>query len=159
MINTYYISAKGYKKLEEDYYNIDKQIMETNKKMGDSVKRDNDLRENPEFMELRVKAMYELPQKKEDLWKKYQNAVIIEEMDEYKNFDGITVIIGAVVDVIFNGENCEYTILGSDEGNLKEGILSCKAPIAQALYGHKIGETIDFNGNKISILNIKKYNG
>ena len=55
-MENYYITKNGYKKLYEDYLNIDKEITEVNKMMGESVKRDNDLRENPEFMELRVRA-------------------------------------------------------------------------------------------------------
>ena len=96
-MENYYITKNGYKKLYEDYLNIDKEITEVNKMMGESVKRDNDLRENPEFMELRVRAMYELPAKKKSLWDKYNSAIIIEETDEYKNFDGNTVIRGCLV--------------------------------------------------------------
>ena len=61
------ISKKGYKKLCEELKNVDSEIIETQREMGESAKRDNDLRENPEYMELRVKAMYTLPQKKQKL--------------------------------------------------------------------------------------------
>ena len=65
------ISKKGYEKLCEEYHSMDQKITDTQRKMGESAKRDNDLRENPEFMELRVKAMYTLPAEKEQLYKKY----------------------------------------------------------------------------------------
>lgn len=155
----YYITKKGYEELYRSFLNVDNEILETNRRIGESVKRDNDLRENSEFMQLRVKAMYELPQKKENLWKRCNEAIIIEDMDSYKNFDGQTVIVGCIVEVRFDGENCRYTILGTDEGNIKESVLSCNAPIARALLGKHIGESIVFNDMKVSILSVEKYAG
>lgn len=156
-MENYYITKNGYKKLYEDYLNIDKEITEVNKMMGESVKRDNDLRENQEFMELRVRAMYELPAKKKSLWDKYNSAIIIEETDEYKNFDGNTVIRGCLVKIdIDEEEECEYQIKGSDEGDISNDILSCDAPMIQFLLGHKVGETVIFNNMKINILAVER---
>lgn len=151
-----YISRKGHKELYQRYLEIDKQIQDTMRKMGESAKRDNDLRENPEYMELRVQAMYTLPQQKENLFTRYQNAVIIEETEEYKNFDGNTVIMGTKVKLLIDGEEEEYEILGNKEGNLKLSILSCEAPIAKAVIQKHLKETIQFNGMEISILSIEK---
>lgn len=151
-----YISRKGYEQLYQMYLETDKKIQETMKKMGESAKRDNDLRENPEFMELRVQAMYNLPRQKEELFTRYQNAIIIEETENYKNFDGNTVIIGSRVKLMIDGEEEEYVILGNKEGNLKLSILSCDAPIAKAVIHKHLKETIQFNGMEISILSIEK---
>lgn len=151
-----YISRKGHEELYQRYLEIDKQIQDTMRKMGESAKRDNDLRENPEYMELRVQAMYTLPQHKENLFTRYQNAVIIEETEEYKNFDGNTVIMGTKVKLLIDGEEEEYEILGNKEGNLKLSILSCEAPIAKAVIQKHLKETIQFNGMEISILAIEK---
>lgn len=152
----YYIMKSGYEKLYEDYLNIDHEITEANKLMGESAKRDNDLRENPEFMELRVRAMYELPAKRQNLLNKYNSAIVIEETDEYKNFDGCTVIRGCMVRINIDGDELEYQIKGSDEGDISKDILSCDAPISQALLGHKIGENVKFNDMIIKILAIER---
>ena len=152
----YFISKKGYEIKYNEFLNVDNEIIETNREMGESAKRDNDLRENQEFMQLRVKAMYELPQKKERLRLCCENAIIIEDMDEFKNFDGTTVIIGSTVKLDFEGDICEYTILGSEEGDIDNGILSCEAPIAQSILGKRKGEEIEFNGCKIVIREIMK---
>lgn len=153
----FYITRAGYKQLYEDYLNVDNEITEANKMMGESVKRDNDLRENPEFMELRVKAMYELPAKKQTLWDKYSSAIIIEETEEYQKFDGKTVIRGCKVKLDFDDEGiCEYQIKGSDEGDLSSDILSCDAPMAKALLGKQLGTVVEFNGMNIEILEIER---
>lgn len=156
-MDKYYITKAGYQKLYEDYLSVDNEITEANKMMGESVKLDNDLRENPEFMELRVKAMYELPAKKQTLWDKYNSAVIIEETEEYQQFDGKTVIRGSRIKLNFDGKDiCEYEIKGSDEGDLSNDILSCDAPMAQALLGSRLGTVVEFNGMHIEILEINR---
>lgn len=151
-----YISKKGYEDLYQKYLETDKQIQDTMKKMGESAKRDNDLRENPEYMGLRVQAMYTLPMQKESILSRYQNAIIIEDTEEYKNFDGNTVIMGTKVKLMIDGEVEEYIILGNNEGNLNLSILSCEAPIAKAIMQKHLGETVNFNGMEISILSIEK---
>lgn len=154
---SYYITRRGYQKLYEDYLNVDNEIAQANIMMGESVKRDNDLRENPEFMELRVKAMYELPSKKQSLWNKYNSAIVIEDTNEYKKFDGKTVIRGCKIKINIDGyEICEYQIKGSDEGDINNDILSCDAPMARALLGKKIGEKVKFNEMEIEILEVVK---
>ena len=75
-------------------------------------------------------------------------------MDEFKNFNGTKVIIGSTVKLDFEGDICEYTILGSEEGDIDNGILSCEAPIAQAILGKQSGEEVEFNGCKIVIKEI-----
>lgn len=153
-VKKYYISKKGYENLYEQYLDIDRQISILNKQIGESVKRDNDLRENPEFMQLRVKAMYELPHKKQELWNKYERAIIIENTDEYKNFDGTIVIIGCNVLLIIDDEEVEYFIAGTDQGNIDEGIMSCSAPIAEAILNRNVGNKILFNDFYIEIVKV-----
>lgn len=149
------ISKKGYKKLCEELKNVDSEIAETQRKMGESAKCDNDLRENPEYMELRVKAMYILPQKKHKLYERTRDCKIIEKTSEYKNFDG-NVIVGSKVKIICDGEEETYIILGDNEGDIDNNILSCKAPFAQALLGKHIKEIVSFNGMIIQIEEITR---
>lgn len=151
-----FITRLGKEKLYEEYLSIDDAIVEINRKMGESAKTDNDLRENPEFMELRVKAMYELPARKKELLNKYKQAIVIEDMEDYIHFDGKTVIIGSTVKIQMDDDIEEYKIVGTDEGNLLNKELSCNAPIAQKIIGRKIGEKIEYNGMNIHIISVKK---
>lgn len=153
----YYISRKGHEKLSQEIKAIDNEIIDVRRLIGESAARDNDLRENKEFMDLRVKAMYELPNKKRTLWDIYQQSQIIEDTPEYKNFDGKQVIIGSVVDIDFAGEECTYAILGSSEGDIDNNIISCDAPLSKALIGKKIGQEVIFNNQPIRVLAIRKY--
>lgn len=150
------ISRAGLVKLKAEFEAIDAEIQKTLNEMGESAKRDNDLRENPEFMELRVKAMHTLPAQKEKLYWKIKEAVIIEETHEYQEFDGTTVIVGAIVTFIMDGVEKKFTILGSTEGDLKSCILACDAPLAQTMLGKHVGDTFSFNSRAIVIKKIEK---
>ncbi len=150
------ISKKGYEKLCEEYQLMDQKIIGTQRKMGESAKRDNDLRENPEFMELRVKAMYTLPAEKEKLYKRMHDCMIIEESEFFKKFDGSKVIPGSKVVYEIDGETETLTILGDNESDLNNGIISAATPMAKALINKHINELIEFNGMKITIKSIEK---
>ena len=124
--------------------------------MGKSAKRDFDLRENPEFMELRVKAMHTLPAKKEKIYRQMKSSYVIEETQEYINFDGVTVIIGSKVTFDMDGMMFTYSILGNSEGNFENDIMSCDAPLAEALLGKRIGDTIVFNSAIIRVIKVER---
>ncbi len=156
MKTTGLISRAGLEKLKAEYEAIDAEIQRTINEMGESAKRDNDLRENPEFMELRVKAMHELPAKKENLRCRIQDAVVIEETREYKEFDGTTVIPGTSVTFTMEGAEKKFTILGCKEDDFKNGILACDAPLAEAMIGKHVGDKFSFNSRAIVIKNVEK---
>ena len=149
------ISKEGYKGIRKEYDEIDNELIKVQKAMGESAKRDNDLRENPEYMQLRVKAMYEIPKRKEKLLNRLKECKFIEDQDEYKNFDG-SVIAGSKVKITFDGEKEEYSILGDKEGSFEENIMSCKAPLAQTLLGKRAGDTVNFNNTIIIIEEVTK---
>ena len=53
------------------------------------------------------------------------------------------------------GHEVTYTLVGATEANPLEGKISDASPIGKAVLGHKAGETIDFNGKKVKIAEIK----
>ena len=150
------ISRAGLAKLEAESKAIDAEIQKTLKEMGESAKRDNDLRENSEFMELRVRAMHTLPAEKEKLYWKMKDAVIIEETHEYQEFDGTTIIVGAIVTFSMDGTEEKLTILGSMEGDFENNIIACDAPLAQAMLGKHVGDAFSFNSRMVVIKSIEK---
>ena len=154
IMKEYRVTREGYNKLMEEYQNIDVEYVETTKAMGKSKEMDSDLRENPEFMNLRVKAMYEIPKKKKELFEMLQSSVIIEDTEEYKNWDRKTVIDKCGVTLEINGEESDYSILGENQSDIDSNIISSSAPLVKELLGHKKGDTITFNGIKFLIKDI-----
>ena len=65
------------------------------------------------------------------------------------------VALGATVALTLSGKKMEYTIVGPTEANPLEGKISNESPIGAALMGHKAGESFDFNGKKVKVVEIK----
>lgn len=65
------------------------------------------------------------------------------------------VDLGAVVSLNMGGRKVTYTVVGATEANPLEGKISNESPIGKALLGKKAGETFDFNGKKVKILEIQ----
>ena len=65
------------------------------------------------------------------------------------------VDLGATVTLNMNGKKVTYTVVGTTEANPLEGKISNESPIGKALLGHKTGESFEFNGKKIKIVEIK----
>ncbi len=71
------------------------------------------------------------------------NAIIIKK----SNIDTSKVGIGTKVklhDLEFD-EDVEYKIIGSDESDPKNGLISNLSPVGSALLGHKVGEIVSVN--------------
>ena len=66
-----------------------------------------------------------------------------------------SVALGATVSLDMGGRTVEYTLVGPTEANPLEGKISNESPIGKAIMGHKTGETVEFNGKKVVIKEIK----
>lgn len=150
------ITKNGFEQLKEDVRKVEDEILDVQREMGESVKRDNDLRENPEYMDLRVKAMYSLPAKKAELLNRLKSCIIIEDTAQYQSFNGQKVIVGSKVTYEFDGEEETLSIVGDREGNIDEGLISCEARFAKDLIGKHIGEKFEFNGSTIVIKKVER---
>lgn len=65
------------------------------------------------------------------------------------------VDLGANVSLDMGGHKVEYSVVGPTEANPLEGKISNESPIGKALLGRKAGETFEFNGKKVKIIEIK----
>ena len=58
-------------------------------------------------------------------------------------------VLGALVKLNMGGRKVEYTLVGPTEANPLEGKISNESPIGKAVFGHKAGDEIEFNGKKV----------
>ena len=63
--------------------------------------------------------------------------------------------LGATVSLEMGGRKVEYTLVGPTEANPLEGKISNESPIGKALLGKKAGETFEFNGKSVKIIDIR----
>ena len=107
-----------------------------------SVAREHgDLRENAEYHA--AKEQQGLAEARiRDIEGKLSNAQIIEIGDLSSPEK---VVFGATVHLLDIGGSSEvhYQIVGEDEANIKNGLLSVNSPIARALIGKEAGDTVE----------------
>ncbi|WP_455212687.1 transcription elongation factor GreA [Kaarinaea lacus] len=101
-----------------------------------------DLKENAEYHAAREQQSF-IEGRIEEINAKLSNAEIID----VTTF-GTTgrVVFGATVEVLDedSGEETTYQIVGEDEADIKEGMISVTSPIARALIGKEEGEVVEF---------------
>ena len=61
--------------------------------------------------------------------------------------DGTRVAFGCTVDYALNGKQNTLTLVGDDEADASQGLISFTAPLARAMLDAEVGEAVDFAGN------------
>lgn len=140
----YYITRKGLNALTQKKKELAKALEEATRAMGHSASLDNDLRENPEFLQLRTKVTYELPKKINDLESVICLAKLIEEADYLRRQEFHEIMPGMEVELeTEHGEIRVHSILGYEEGDPKKGIVSYLSPVGEKLLYKSIGDEIE----------------
>lgn len=101
-----------------------------------------DLKENAEYHAAREQQSF-IEGRIEEINAKLSNAEIIDVTTLGK---AGRVVFGATVQVLDDdtGEETTYQIVGEDEADIKEGMISVTSPIARALIGKEEGDVVDF---------------
>lgn len=152
----FYVSNKRLDVIQSRVEGVKKEIDEALKVLGELSKDNSSLKDNNAFIEQRGRIMRELPQRLGKILPCDAEVVFIEDMEEYKNFDG-KVIRGSEVEIkIGKNDPRKFKILGSFECDVENDVLSCKCDLALALLGKRAGSEINFRGEKITILSVKR---
>lgn len=108
-----------------------------------SVAREHgDLSENAEYHAAKEKQGF-IEGRIQELESKLSLAQVID----VSKLDSETVTFGATVTIVNEDtdEESAYQIVGEDEANVKNGKISITAPIARALIGKEVGDSIEVN--------------
>jgi transcription elongation factor GreA len=102
-----------------------------------------DLKENAEYHAAKEKQSF-VEGRIKNIESKLSNAEIIDVTT--LNISG-KVVFGSTVSLLNLDDNSKvtYKIVGEDESNIEEGLLSYKAPLAKAMIGKNINDFIEFN--------------
>lgn len=142
-----HLTAEGKKDLEKELEELISKRPEIAEKIA-TARAFGDLSENEEYSSARAEQ-------------KMTENRILEIQDILKNAKVIktgkrtTVSLGVDVKLDLGGRKVEYTIVGATEANPLSGKISNESPIGKVIMGHKVGESVDFNGRKVKILEIK----
>lgn len=144
MLSKYYISRIGREALLQKKNSLVENLEKSTRAMGHSASLDNDLRENPEFMQLRTKVTYELPKKIAELEKIIIQTELIENSECIRNQEFNEVLPGMEVEMISeDGKFRTHSILGYEEGDPKKGIVSYLSPVGKELLHKNIGDEVE----------------
>ena len=141
------LTAEGKKELEKELDELIKGRPDIANKIA-TARAFGDLSENEEYSSARNEQ-------------KIAECRILEIQEILKNAKIIRggkkdkVVLGAAVSLDMGGRKVEYTLVGPTEANPLEGKISNESPIGKALFGRKAGESFEFNGKKVKIVEIK----
>ena len=75
--------------------------------------------------------------------REYEAKLALSEVIDPTKMSGDKVMFGATVTIEDeDGESQRYTIVGEHEANIKKGKISIGAPVARALIGKNVGDTV-----------------
>ena len=141
------LTAAGKKELEKELDELIKSRPAIAERIA-TARAFSDLSENEEYSSARNEQ-------------KIAESRILEIQDILKNAKIIRggkkdkVALGATVILDMGGRKVEYALVGPTEANPLEGKISNESPIGKAIFGHKAGEAVEFNGKKVKIVEIK----
>ena len=140
------LTAEGKKELEAELDKLIKSRPEIAEKIA-TARAFGDLSENEEYSSARNEQ-------------KMAENRILEIQDILKNAKVIRggkrtkADLGATIELMLGDRKVTYTLVGPTEANPLEGKISNESPIGKALLGRKAGESFDFNGRQVKIINI-----
>jgi len=134
------ITKKGYAALQAELERLKKVERPKNIKEIEEARGHGDLSENAEYHAAKERQSH-IAARTRDLEHKLAEAQIIDT----SNFSNEKVVFGATVTVrdVQTEKEQRYTIVGQDEGDLKNGRISVQSPVGRALIGRLVGDTFE----------------
>jgi transcription elongation factor GreA len=134
------MTAKGYEALKAELANfLDIERPDVVQAIAEA-RSHGDLSENAEYHAAKERQSF-IEKRIAELEEKVSKAQIID----VSQVNGDEIKFGATVLLIDNdtNETVRYQIVGSDEADVKLGLLSITSPLARALIGKRVGEDVD----------------
>jgi transcription elongation factor GreA len=139
------MTASGYNRLEEELRRLKNEERPSVIKAIEVARAHGDLSENAEYHAAKERQAF-IEGRLEEIESKVSRAEVIDP----STLSGTTVMFGATVTIVDEetDEESTYQIVGTEEANIKEGLLSIAAPLARALIAKSVGESVDVQAPK-----------
>ncbi len=134
----YPMTPRGYEKLKEELREAKAERPRVAQIILEA-REHGDLSENAEYHAAKERQSF-LEGKISDLEAKIGQAHVIDP----SKLRGDRVVFGATVVLadVKQGEKVRYTIVGEDESDVKQGLISIGSPVARALINHEAGDEV-----------------
>ncbi len=142
-----YLTKKGFEKLKKE---LDERKLSRRRAIAQAIKEakeQGDLSENAEYIEAKRQQ-----RENEGRIMELENIIRTSEVVEEDNSINV-VKIGCVVEVETNGTKSVFTIVGANEADPANGLISNESPLGACLLGKKKGEEVEMtlpNGRTVA---------
>jgi transcription elongation factor GreA len=135
-----HFTREGYEKLRKELGNLKSEKRRELSKAIAKARAHGDLSENAEYDAAKEAQAFN-EKKIAELESKLSRAKFIED----ENIPKDEVRIGATVKLkdLTKGEEIEYTLVSQEEADFAQGKISITSPVAIALLGHKVKQTVE----------------
>ena len=141
------LTAEGKKDLEKELEDLIKERPAIAERIA-TARSFGDLSENEEYSSARNEQKV-AESRILEIQEILKNAKIIKSGKRSK------IDLGVTVKLNLGGRELTYTLVGPTEANPSDGKISNESPIGKALVGRKAGESFDFNGREVKIIEVK----
>ena len=135
-----YVTEEGYNKMMEELKQLETIERPAISKQIAEARDKGDLSENAEY-DAAKEAQGLLEMKISLLKEKIANARLIDE--SRLNTEIVQLLNKVQIKNVKNGQLMTYTLVSEQEANLKEGKIAVNTPIAKAILGKKVGDTVE----------------
>lgn len=146
----FYLTKEGLEKIKKEYAGLKNLKLSKTKGEIPKIWHSEDL--NPEYLSFQEDLSF-LETRLVELENIFKNAELIKSPSKEKRD---IVNLGATILVEVDGQNDEFTIIGSLEANPSLGKISNESPVGGALLGHQAGDEVVVSSPIKTIYKIKK---
>lgn len=145
MSDKFPMTPSGYASMKAQLYKLKNVDRPANSKAIEIARGHGDLSENADYS-----AAKEEQGLIEAKIRELEAKVAMAEVIDPTKLSGTRVKFGATVTIedTESGESQRYTIVGEHEADIKKGRISIGAPVARALIGKEVGDTVTVNNPK-----------
>lgn len=146
----FYLTKEGLEKIKKEYQGLKNLKLSKTKGEVPKIWHSEDL--NPEYLSFQEDLSF-LETRLAELEYILKNAELIQLPSKEKQN---IINLGVQVIVEVDGQNDEFTIVGTLEANPAIGKISNESPVGRALLGHKVGDAVVISSPIQTIYKIKK---
>lgn len=146
----FYLTKQGLEKIKIEHQSLRELKLAKTKGESPKILHSEDL--NPEYLAFQEDVSF-LEARMVELENTLKNVELIKlPKKEKQNI----ISLGATILVSVDGQNDEFTLIGSLEANPSIGRISNESPVGRALLGHKIGDEVIVSSPVKTVYKIKK---
>ncbi len=146
----FYLTKQGLEKVKREHQNLKELKLAKTKGESPKVLHSEDL--NPEYLAFQEDISF-LEARMVELENTLKNVELIKlPKKEKQNI----ISLGATILVSIDGQNDEFTLIGSLEANPSIGRISNESPVGRALLGHRVGDEVVVSSPIKTAYKIKK---